>query len=112
MIYDHECNGVKVQGNFYDVSLSCQMPRRRRVAVGAGSGGTVRQPLALYFRPSPAVLRPEEAGEMGRGAGGSRGSLPGGRGGGDGPFRPVARQISQGIGQRAGFLGEYSARIN
>ena len=61
-----------------------------RVAVGAGVGGTVRQPLALYFRPSPAVLRLEEAGEMGGGAGGGRGGLTGGRGGGDGPFRPVA----------------------
>ena len=28
MIYDHECNGAEVRGNFCDVSLSCQMPRR------------------------------------------------------------------------------------
>jgi hypothetical protein len=83
-----------------------------RVAVGAGVRGTVRQPLALYFRPLPAVLRPEEAGEMGGGAGGGRGGLTSGRGGGDGPFRPVARQISQGIRQRTGSLGEYSARID
>jgi hypothetical protein len=58
------------------------------------------------------VLRPEEAGEMGGGAGGGRGGLTSGRGGGDGPFRPVARQISQGIRQRTGSLGEYSARID
>src|SRR5438876_10440626 len=83
-----------------------------RVAVGAGAGGTVRQPLALHFRPSPAVLRPEEAGEMGGGAGRGRGGPPGGRGSGNRPFRPVAGQISQGIGQRAGSLGEYSARVD
>src|SRR5437667_11424839 len=29
MIYDHECNGAEVRGNFCDVSLSCQMPRRK-----------------------------------------------------------------------------------
>jgi hypothetical protein len=49
---------------------------------------------------------------MNGGADNSRGSLSGGRGGGNGPFRPVAKQISQGIGQRAGSLGEYSARID
>jgi hypothetical protein len=68
-----------------------------RVAVGTGVRGTVRQLLTLYFRPSPAVLRPEEAGEIGRGVGGGRGNPTGGRDGGDGPFRPVAGQISQGI---------------
>jgi hypothetical protein len=65
-----------------------------RVAVGAGVGGTVRQLLTLYFRLSPAVLRPEEASEMSRGAGGGRGGLTSGCGGGDGPFRPIAGQIS------------------
>ena len=28
MIYNHEYNDTEVRGNFYDVSLSCQMPRR------------------------------------------------------------------------------------
>jgi hypothetical protein len=65
-----------------------------RVAVGTRVGRTVRQPLALYFRPSLAVLRLEEASEIGGGAGGGRGGPTGGRGGGD---RPVAGQISQGI---------------
>jgi hypothetical protein len=64
-----------------------------RVAVGAGVGGTVRQPLALYFRPSPAVLRPEEGSEISKSAGGGRGGLTGGRGGRDRPFRPIAGQI-------------------
>jgi hypothetical protein len=39
----------------------------------------------IYFRSSPAVLRPEEAGEVGGDTGsGGRGST-GGSGGGDGP---------------------------
>jgi hypothetical protein len=49
---------------------------------------------------SPAVLRPEEAGEMG-----------GGAAGGDGPFGPVAGQVSQGLGQGAGSSSERSAEI-
>src|SRR5947207_15872807 len=28
MIYDHEYNSIEVRGNFCDVFLSCQMPRR------------------------------------------------------------------------------------
>jgi hypothetical protein len=46
----------------------------------------------------PAILRTEEANEVGRGAGDGGGGLAGGSGGDDGPFRPIAGQVSQGIG--------------
>jgi hypothetical protein len=82
------------------------------VAVGAGVGGTVRRPLAVYLRPSPAVLRPEEAGEVGRGAGGRGAGVAGGGGRGDGPLGPVAGQVLQGIGQGAGSPCERSTRID
>jgi hypothetical protein len=61
------------------------------------------QPLAVYFRPSPAVLRPEDANEMGGDAVVAAAMEP---------PRPVAGQILQRIRQRAGSLGEYSARVD
>jgi hypothetical protein len=80
-----------------------------RVAVGAGVGGTVRRPLTVHLRPSPAVLRPEEADEVGRDAGG-RGA--GFAGGGDGSLRPVAEQVLQGIEQGAGSPCERSTEMD
>jgi hypothetical protein len=46
-------------------------------------------PLAVYLRPSLAVLHTEEAGQMGNGAGSGGGGPTGGGGSGDGPFRPI-----------------------
>jgi hypothetical protein len=71
-----------------------------------------RRPLAVHLRPSPVVLRPEEAGEVGRGAGGSGAGLAGGGGGGDGPLGPVAGQVLQEIGQGRGSPCERSTRID
>jgi hypothetical protein len=59
---------------------------------GLGGSLSVRE-----LEERPAILRPEEAGEVGRGAGDGGGGLAGGSGGGDGPFRPIAGQVSQGI---------------
>jgi hypothetical protein len=57
-----------------------------RAAVGAGVREALRRPLTIYLGPSPATLRPKEAGEVGRNAGG-----------GDRPFTPAAGQVLQGI---------------
>jgi hypothetical protein len=57
---------------------------------GLGGSLSVRQ-----LEERPAILRPEEAGEVGRGAGDGGGGLASGSGGDDGPFRPIA---GQGIG--------------
>jgi hypothetical protein len=75
-------------------------------------GGTVRRPLALHLRPSPAVLRPEEAGKVDGGAGGRCAGRAGGNGAGDGPLGPVAGQVLQGIGSGAGSPCERSAGID
>src|SRR5437764_4978803 len=54
MIYDHECNGAEVQRNFGDVSLSCQMPRRKTAArrgwlYSVGKGAEDNPPRAAVF---------------------------------------------------------------
>jgi hypothetical protein len=62
---------------------------------GLGGSLSVRE-----LEERPAILRPEEASKEGRdaGGGGGGGGLAGGSGGGDGPCKPIAGQVSQGIG--------------
>ena len=74
---------------------------------GLGGSLSVRE-----LEERPTILRPEEAGEVGRGAGDGGGGLAGGGDGGDGPFRPVAGQVLQGIRHGAGSPCERSPEID